>query len=61
LTIGTRFAFADRGLKQRIRALNLFIDAFQVQWNQVGDAIHETFFTLRPVAAAQTQRQHQAG
>jgi uncharacterized alpha-E superfamily protein len=32
------------------QGLHEFIDAFQIQLNKVGDAIHETFFALRPVA-----------
>jgi uncharacterized alpha-E superfamily protein len=30
--------------------LHEFLDAFQAKLNRVGDAIHETFFALRPVA-----------
>lgn len=32
------------------KGLHEFIDAFQVQVNQAGEAIHETFFALRPLA-----------
>jgi uncharacterized alpha-E superfamily protein len=32
------------------QGLHEFIDAFQLQLNNVGDAIHQTFFALRPVA-----------
>ena len=35
------------------QGLHEFIDSFQIQLNQVGDAIHETFFALRPVARGQ--------
>jgi uncharacterized alpha-E superfamily protein len=31
------------------QGLHEFIDAFQIQLNKVGDAIHETFFALRPL------------
>jgi uncharacterized alpha-E superfamily protein len=31
------------------QGLHEFIDAFQVQLNLVGDAIHEAFFAIRPV------------
>ena len=36
------------------RGLHEFIDAFQLQLNDVGDAIHETFFALRPMAGSVT-------
>jgi uncharacterized alpha-E superfamily protein len=32
------------------QGLHEFIDTFQIQLNKAGDAIHETFFALRPVA-----------
>lgn len=32
------------------QGLHEFIDSFQVQLNQVGEAIYETFFALRPVS-----------
>ena len=32
------------------QGMHEFIDQFQVQLNKVGDAIHETFFALRPLA-----------
>jgi uncharacterized alpha-E superfamily protein len=35
------------------QGLHEFIDAFQVQLNLVGEAIHETFFALRPVGQSQ--------
>lgn len=35
------------------QGLHEFIDAFQFQLNEVGDAIHETFFAIRPVGHAQ--------
>jgi uncharacterized alpha-E superfamily protein len=35
------------------QGLHEFIDAFQLQLNLVGDAIHETFFAIRPVAHTQ--------
>ena len=34
------------------QGLHEFIDAFQIQLNKVGDAIHETFFALRPLAGS---------
>jgi uncharacterized alpha-E superfamily protein len=37
------------------QGLHEFIDAFQVQLNKVGDAIHETFFALRPIGQMQQQ------
>ena len=39
------------------QGLHEFIDAFQMQLNQVGDAIHETFFALRPLAFKATNSQ----
>jgi uncharacterized alpha-E superfamily protein len=42
------------------QGLHEFIDEFQIQLNQVGDAIHETFFALRPVAGSVTLGQQQA-
>lgn len=36
------------------QGLHEFIDAFQVQLNQVGEAIHDTFFAMRPVGHSQT-------
>jgi uncharacterized alpha-E superfamily protein len=33
------------------RGLHEFIDGFQIQLNKVGDAIHQTFFALRPLGA----------
>ncbi|MGD9721285.1 MAG: alpha-E domain-containing protein [Pirellulales bacterium] len=39
------------------QGLHEFIDAFQIQLNLVGDAIHETFFALRPVTATATATQ----
>jgi len=33
------------------QGLHEFIDALQIQLNQVGDAIYDTFFALRPVAS----------
>jgi uncharacterized alpha-E superfamily protein len=35
------------------QGLHEFIDTFQVQLNKVGEAIHETFFSLRPIAQMQ--------
>jgi uncharacterized alpha-E superfamily protein len=35
------------------QGLHEFIDAFQSQLNTVGEAIHETFFALRPVGSVQ--------
>ncbi len=35
------------------QGLHEFIDTFQVHLNQVGEAIHETFFAMRPVGHAQ--------
>jgi len=35
------------------QGLHEFIDTFQVQLNNVGEAIHETFFSLRPIAQMQ--------
>jgi uncharacterized alpha-E superfamily protein len=35
------------------QGLHEFIDEFQLQLNNVGDAIHEAFFALRPVAKPQ--------
>ena len=32
------------------QGLHEFIDAFQIRLNQVGDAIYDTFFALRPLA-----------
>jgi uncharacterized alpha-E superfamily protein len=34
------------------QGLHEFIDAFQIRLNKAGDAIHETFFALRPLAAS---------
>ncbi len=42
------------------QGLHEFIDEFQIQLNQVGEAIHETFFALRPVAGSVTVGQQQA-
>jgi len=39
------------------QGLHEFIDAFQVELNKVGKAIHETFFALRPVASPVTTAQ----
>jgi uncharacterized alpha-E superfamily protein len=36
------------------QGMHEFIDAFQIQLNQAGDAIHETFFALRPMAGSVT-------
>ena len=33
------------------QGMHEFIDAFQIQLNKVGDAIHETFFALRPLSS----------
>ena len=35
------------------QGLHEFIDSFQVELNSVGEAIHETFFALRPVGQSQ--------
>ncbi|REK07441.1 MAG: alpha-E domain-containing protein [Planctomycetota bacterium] len=35
------------------QGMHEFIDAFQVQLNLVGEAIHETFFAMRPVGQSQ--------
>jgi uncharacterized alpha-E superfamily protein len=37
--------------------LHEFLDTFQAKLNRVGDAIHETFFAMRPTAATAFQRQ----
>jgi uncharacterized alpha-E superfamily protein len=39
--------------------LHEFIDRLQIQLNEVGTAVHETFFAMRPVAEMQTQSQSQ--
>jgi uncharacterized alpha-E superfamily protein len=39
------------------QGLHEFIDAFQVQINNVGTAIHETFFALRPLGGTLTATQ----
>jgi uncharacterized alpha-E superfamily protein len=41
------------------QGLHEFIDEFQIQLNQVGEAIQETFFALRPVAGSVTMSQQQ--
>jgi uncharacterized alpha-E superfamily protein len=35
------------------QGLHEFIDTFQVQLNKVGEAIQETFFSLRPIGQMQ--------
>jgi uncharacterized alpha-E superfamily protein len=42
------------------QGLHEFIDEFQIQLNQVGDAIYETFFALRPVNGSVTVGQQQS-
>jgi uncharacterized alpha-E superfamily protein len=39
------------------QGLHEFIDAFQLQLNNVGNAIHDTFFALRPVGQTQSATQ----
>ncbi len=39
------------------QGLHEFIDSFQIELNQVGEAIHQTFFALRPVAEKPTRGQ----
>ena len=39
------------------QGMHEFIDQFQKQLNKVGDAIHETFFALRPLAYKATNSQ----
>jgi len=42
------------------QGLHEFIDGLQTKLNSVGDAIHETFFALRPIETAQRQSQSQS-
>jgi uncharacterized alpha-E superfamily protein len=37
--------------------LHQFLDSLQIKLNQVGDAVFETFFALRPLGGGMTQRQ----
>jgi uncharacterized alpha-E superfamily protein len=39
------------------QGLHEFIDAFQIQLNKAGDAIHDTFFALRPLSGNLTMSQ----
>jgi uncharacterized alpha-E superfamily protein len=39
------------------QGLHEFVDTFQIQLNEAGDAIHETFFALRPMAGSVTAGQ----
>ncbi len=41
------------------QGLHEFIDRLQGQLNDVGSAVHETFFAMRPVEQMQSQMQHQ--
>jgi uncharacterized alpha-E superfamily protein len=41
------------------RGLHEFIDGLQTKLNDVGDAIYETFFAMRPVEQSQQQQQSQ--
>ena len=36
--------------------LHEFLDSFQLRLNQIGDAIHDTFFALRPIESWETLR-----
>ena len=42
------------------KGLHEFIDAFQIQLNKVGEAIHDTFFALRPLSTQLQSGQHQS-
>lgn len=43
------------------QGMHEFIDGFQIKLNDVGTAVHETFFAMRPVEGTLSQRQSQQG